>query len=596
MEAVITGLIFVLALLGVPLFAVFGGASMAFFGVEDREGSINFAGAEFFTHRFADSPLTVTIPLFIFAGYILAESGTPTRLVRLSRAWLGWMPGGLAIVCIFASAFFTTFTGGSGITIVAIGGLLLPALLAERYNENFSLGLVTTGGSLGLLFPPSLPLILYAIVGGISITKLFVAGILPGILTVVVLVAYAVFIGKRSKMPRTKFDGKEAFASLREAIWEILLPVVLVFGLILGILRIHEAAAFAASYALIIEVWVYKDVSFRKDLPRIIRDSMTMFGAILVILATAIGFTGYLIDARVPDLALDALEQFIASPGASMIVLSIMLAPLMLILFLRKHPSPTVVKWSKIIAYVDLVLIVAVLTTGILINLHVFEPPDALVGFLSGPIVFLLMLNIFLLIVGMLMDVFSAIVVVVPLVLPIAEAMGINKYHLAIVFLLNLEIGYLTPPVGLNLFISSLRFEKPVTQLYRAVVPFIGLLLVALVITTYVPLVVPGLFPTDEGDNLMEETPDTPVGDPDDETNELLEDIMGGDDGGDDFTLDDLGDDDFTLDDLGDDGDFTLDDLGDDAVLDEAPPEEEEDDGVFTLDDLGDDAILDDSP
>ncbi|MEM9191321.1 MAG: TRAP transporter large permease subunit [Myxococcota bacterium] len=522
MEGLITAAIFVFALFGVPLFAVFGGASMAFFGVEDRAGSVNFAGAEFFTHRFADSPLTVTIPLFIFAGYILAESGTPTRLVRLSRAWLGWMPGGLAIVCIFASAFFTTFTGGSGITIVAIGGLLFPALLSDKYEEKFSLGLVTAGGSLGLLFPPSLPLILYAIVGGISITQLFLAGLIPGILTVVILAAYAIVIGIRSEMPRTPYNAKEAFSALRESVWEVLLPVVLVVGLISGVLRIHEAAAFAASYALVVEVWVYKDVSFRKDLPRIIRDSMTMFGAILVILATAIGFTGYLIDARVPDLALDLLTQFI-----------------------------------------------------------------------SGPIAFLLILNIFLLIVGMLMDVFSAIVVVVPLVVPIAlnPAIGVDPYHLGIVFLLNLEIGYLTPPVGLNLFISSLRFDKPVTLLYRAVLPFIGLLLIALLIVTYVPLWFPAmLLPSDEVDTInLQEPAELETETPNPEDDPLLQEIMGGD-GDDGLTLDDLGDDDgdFTLDDLGDDdGSFTLDDLGDesDLTLDDLG-----DDADLTLDDLGDDA------
>ena len=409
-------LLALLALIGAPLFAIFGAASMLLFHALP-DTSITGAANDVFSEKFADSPLLVTIPLFTFAGYLLAESGTPQRLVKLSRAWLGWMPGGLAMVCLAASAFFTTFTGGSGITIVAIGGLLFPALLADRYEENFSLGLVTTGGSLGLLFPPSVPMILYGVVAGVMIEKLFLAGIIPGILTVAALAIYSSITGIKLSMPRVAFDPGTAFASLWEAKWEVLLPIGLLGGMYTGLLRIHEAAAFTAIYVLIIEVWVYRDVSFRGDLPRIIRESMTLVGAILAILATAIGFTAYLIQARVPMTILEAME-----------------------------------------------------------------------GFISSPIMFLIALNVFLIVVGMLMDIFSAIVVVVPLIIPIAERFGIDPYHLGIVFLLNLEIGYMTPPVGLNLFISSFRFDKPITQLYRSVLPFIGLLGIALIIVTYIPV------------------------------------------------------------------------------------------------------------
>ena len=437
MDGVIVVVLIVLAILGMPLFAVFGAAAMVLF--ENMENTkITGAAHDVFSEKFADSPLMVTIPLFVFAGYIMAESGTPQRLVRLSRAWLGWLPGGLAMVALAASAFFTTFTGGSGITIVAIGGLLYPALIQERYSERFSLGLITTGGSLGLLFPPSLPLVLYGVVAGVLIEKLFLAGILPGLVTMVALGAYAFMFGIRAKLPRTKFDFGEAGSAFWEAKWEILLPIALLGGLYTGALRIHEAAAFAALYALIIEVWVYKDVSFRRDLPRIIRESTTMFGAILAILATAIGFTAYLIQAQVPMLILDAMEQI-----------------------------------------------------------------------LTSPFMFLLALNIFLLLVGMLMDIFSAIVVVVPLIVPIALHFGIDPYHLGIVFLLNLEIGYMTPPVGLNLFISSFRFDKPVTLLYRAVLPFIGLLIIALVLTTYIPALstwLPSFVETEEMPD-MQQTP-----------------------------------------------------------------------------------------
>jgi len=484
MDALIAVLLVLFAILGTPLFVIFGAGSMIYFAQDPRPNSISFAAAEVFTEKFADSPLMVTLPLFIFAGYIMAESGTPKRLVALSRAWLGWLPGGLAIVCIMASAFFTTFTGGSGITIVAIGGLLFPALLADKYPERFSLGLVTAGGSLGLLFPPSLPLILYGIVAGVLIEKLFLAGLIPGLITLFILGGYAIWIGVREKMPRSAFDGKAAFEATWNAKWEIMLPLVIIGGLLTGSMRIHEAAAFAAIYALVIEVWIYRDVSFRRDLPRIIRESTTMFGAILAILATAIGFTGFLITANVPALALDLMSEVI-----------------------------------------------------------------------EGPFMFLLLLNVFLLVVGMLMDIFSAIVVVVPLIVPIATdpSIGIDPYHLGIIFLLNLEIGYLTPPVGLNLFISSFRFGKPVTLLYKAVLPFIGLLVVALLLTTYIEwlAVAPTQLDTREEINI-EETP-LPIDDGSDAgiDDDLMNDIMGGDDM-DDFNLDDLeGEgDDFNLDDL----------------------------------------------
>lgn len=440
---VIVGLI-LLALLGTPLLAIFAAAAMILFaGLEDT--SITGAAADIFSEKFAESPLLVTIPLFTFAGYLMAESGTPQRLVRVSRAWFGWMPGGLAMVCLVASAFFTTFTGGSGITIVAIGGLLYPALLSEKYPEKFSLGLVTAGGSLGLLFPPSLPIVLFAVVAGIEVEKMFVAGLIPGVVTIFALAVYAAIVGVRNpEIPRQAFEAKEAWASLKAVFWELMLPVLLILALAFGVLRIHEAAAFTALYVLIIEVFVYKDVKF-KDLQPIVKESMTMVGAILAILATAVGFTGYLIQAQVPMKILEWMQSFIDTS----------------------------------------------------------DPVQA-------QITFLLVLNVFLLVVGMLMDIFSAIVVVVPLVLPVARQLGINDYHLGIVFLLNLEIGYLTPPVGLNLFISSFRFGKPVTLLYKAVLPFIGLLLVALAVTTYWPGLSLMFLPEGAGANEM--VIDEPVG------------------------------------------------------------------------------------
>jgi len=424
------------ALIGAPLFAVFGAASLVLFE-QLPNTPITGAANDVFGEKFANSLLLVTIPLFTFAGYLMAESGTPKRLVNLSKSWIGWLPGGLAIVALLASAFFTTFTGGSGITIVAIGGLLYPALMAGKYSERFSLGMVTAGGSLGLLFPPSVPVILYGVVAGVLIEKLFLAGLIPGVLTLVALAAYSIAVGVRAEMPRTEFNLREAIATTWEAKWEVLLPVVLIGGLISGVLRIHEAAAFTAVYVLVIEVFVYRDIKPR-ELPKIIRESMTLVGAIMAILATAIGFTAYLIQAEVPQKLLEMMEVLV-----------------------------------------------------------------------SDQLTFLFALNIFLILVGMLMDIFSAIVVVVPLIVPIAHHFGVDPYHLGIVFLLNLEIGYLTPPVGLNLFIASFRFDKPVTLLYRAVLPFIGLLLVALALTTYVPALSTYLTQFHEGEEILDFAPNS---------------------------------------------------------------------------------------
>jgi C4-dicarboxylate transporter DctM subunit len=495
MDGIWIVLLTVLAILGAPLFAIFGAASMLLFGALP-DTSITGTANDVFSEKFADSPLLVTIPLFTFAGYLMAESGTPHRLVKVSRAWLGWMPGGLAMVCLMASAFFTTFTGGSGITIVAIGGLLYPALVQDGYEENFSLGLVTTGGSLGLLFPPSVPMIIYGVVAGIMIEKLFLAGLIPGIITVAALALYSSMTGIKHKMPRTAFNRTEAIKTLWEAKWEAFLPVALLGGMYSGFLRIHEAAAFTAIYTLVIEVWIYRDVSFRKDLPRIIRESMTLVGAILAILATAIGFTAFLIQARVPMIILDAME-----------------------------------------------------------------------GLITSQVMFLIALNVFLIGVGMLMDIFSAIVVVVPLIVPIALRFGVDPYHLGIVFLLNLEIGYMTPPVGLNLFISSFRFNKPITQLYRSVLPFIGLLGVALIIVTYIPALstwLPNLVETNAV-NL-----DAPMDDELDENEEIGLDLdaLEGDD--EDFDLDAL---------EGDDEDFDLDAL--DALEGDEELETEDEFGVL---------------
>ncbi|MEW6511356.1 MAG: TRAP transporter large permease subunit [Bacteroidota bacterium] len=401
-----------LAFLGAPLFAVFGAVSMLAFAAEGIDPSVIMVDLT----RIFTNPTLVAIPLFTFAGYMLAESKAPVRLVNLARAIFGMIPGGLAVVALVTSAMFTAFTGASGVTIIALGGLLYPILLKEQYPEKFSLGLITTTGSLGLLFPPSLPIILYALIASISIDKLFAAGIVPGVLLVAALTVYSVRQGKKFNLQRHPFVWSNVLSSLRAAAWELPLPIVVVAGIYSGAFTATEAAAVTAFYVLVVEVFVYKDLTLFKDVPRVMRDSMTLVGAVLMIIGVAMGLTNYLIDQEVPNRLFEMTRTFIESPT-----------------------------------------------------------------------MFLVVLNLFLIVVGMMMDIFSAIIVVVPLIKPIAEAYGINPVHLGIIFLTNLEIGYLTPPVGLNLFISSLRFEKPVFTVVRATLVYIGILLAALLVITYVP-------------------------------------------------------------------------------------------------------------
>lgn len=419
-----------LAFIGVPLFSIFGAAAILLF-LNLPEGTWASPAIDVFSERFAANPSLMTIPLFTFAGYMLAESGMPRRLIALSRAWLGWMPGGLAVVCLIASAFFTTFTGGSGITIVAVGGLLLPVMLEDGYPEKFSLGLVTTGGSLGILFPPAVPLILYGVVSQVSMDKLLVAGIIPGTLVVIVLGVYAAIVGVRTGFKKTPFRAKAAMRTLWDFKWEAIIPLVLIGGLATGYMRIFEASIFTAIYVLFIEVAVYRDISIRRDLPRIAVDSMILVGAILVILACAMGFTSWMIQAEIPTKLLDFIQSVIKSK-----------------------------------------------------------------------FVFLLVLNIFLIFIGMVMEVFSALIVAVPLMLPIAHAYGLDPFHFAIIFLLNLEIAYLAPPLGINLFISSIRFGKPITYLYRTVLPFILVLFVTLMVVCYLPILTTWLPDKIKDDNI----------------------------------------------------------------------------------------------
>ena len=403
--------ILLLILLGAPIFVIISGLALFLF----FSGQIDSSAMIIEMYRIATTPILVAIPLFTFAGYLLSESGAPKRLIRFSDAILGWLPGGLSIIALFACAIFTALTGATGLTIIALGGILFPALIQGRYPEKFSLGLLTTSGTLGLLFPPSLPLIIYAIVAKVGIDQLFLAGILPGVLLVILLSAFSIQKAAFSEIPRTKFNLSEVFRALWEMIWEFPLPVVVLGGIYSGYFVISEAAAITAIYVLFVEVVIYRDIKWR-DLPRIMRKSMVLVGGILIILGAALGLTNYLIDEEIPMKMLD---------------------------FFKAH--------------------------------------------ITSPFVFLVVLNFFLLAVGCIMGIFSALTVVVPLITPIAHAYGIHPIHLGIIFLTNLEIGASIPPLGINLFISSIRFEKPVLRLYLASLPFIAILLVGLAIITYFP-------------------------------------------------------------------------------------------------------------
>ena len=411
-------ILLLLALAGAPLFAVI--AASALWGFYQTDVDLQVMAVEIY--RVAEMPVLIAIPLFTFAGYLLGESKAPQRLVRITDAFLGWMPGGLAIVALVACALFTAFTGASGVTIVALGALLVPALQKAGYRQQFNLGLVTTSGSLGLLFAPSLPLILYGVVAQqmaldtpVSIDDLFLAGLIPGTLMLVALSVYAALQPRQRVASEHRFDKAEAWAAIKDSAWEIPLPIVVLGGIYSGFFAVSEAAAITALYVLLVTVVIRREITF-VQLPTVMRDSMKLVGAILLILAVSLASTNYMIDAGIP-------EQIFA--------------------FIQQHVSD---------------------------------------GF-----TFLLLLTLFLLVLGMMLDIFSAIVIMIPIILPIAIEYGIHPVHLGILFLANMQLGYFTPPVGMNLFIASFRFNQPVMTLYRATLPFFFILLITVLIITYVP-------------------------------------------------------------------------------------------------------------
>lgn len=401
-----------MALFGAPIFAVLGAAAAVLFLLD----GVSAAAVPLETYSLTTSPFLAAIPLFTVTGFVLAEGQSSQRLLGLFRALFGWMPGGTAIVTVTVCAFFTAFTGGSGVTILALGGLLLPSLLKEGYGERFSLGTLTASGSLGLLFPPALPLILYGVVAEVDVKDLFVAGILPGILLVSLLAMYGVRQGVVRQVPKTPFSMQAAGRALWTAKFELAIPLIALGALFSGRATLIESAAVTAAFAIFVQVAIHREIGFGRPLFAVLAKCATLLGGVLIILGVAKGLSNYMVDAMIPDRLLEWASGSIES------------------------------KW-----------------------------------------VFLLLLNLFLLLVGAFMDIFSAIVVVVPLVRPLGEQFGIDPVHLGIIFIANLELGYLTPPVGLNLFLASYRFERPLLTIYRAAVPMLLILGVGVLLITYVP-------------------------------------------------------------------------------------------------------------
>jgi C4-dicarboxylate transporter DctM subunit len=417
-------ILLIVAALGAPLFSVLLGASLlGFYGLYDGELDVVLSIIPIELYRIVDTPLLVALPLFTFSGYLLSEANTSTRLVNLMQSLFGWLPSGLAIVAFIACAVFTALTGASGVTIVALGALLLPALKQAGFADKFSLGLVTTSGSLGLLLVPSVPLILYGVIvqqlnvgEPFTVVELFVAGVAPLCLMLSLLIGWTLWHHRGGKIPRISFTLEKLSSALWDARWELPLPLVVLGGVFGGYFAISEAAAVTAAYVVLAEVVLYREVAWRQ-LSRVAVESMVMVGGILLILGIALGFTNFLVDAEAPQQLLAFMNRYI-----------------------------------------------------------------------EDPLSFLILLNVLLLILGAMLDIFSALVIMVPLLLPVAVGYGVHPVHLGIIFLANMQIGYFTPPVGMNLFIASYRFKKPLTELYSATLPFLLVLLLALMLITYFPL------------------------------------------------------------------------------------------------------------
>jgi tripartite ATP-independent transporter DctM subunit len=419
--ALLLSILVVLAfLLGAPVFVAMGGVGMALFFMESGPEAI--AAVPTATFNLVASATLPAIPLLTVAGYILAEGGAAARLVRAYKGLFGWLPGGVAVMVASVCAVFTTFTGASGVTILALGGLLLPALLEEKYPEPFSVGLVTASGSLGLLFPPSLPVILYAVVANAPIDHLFIGGLLPGLLMIGLVAAYGMRVGIKAGAPRPPFDGREAARAFWAAKWDLGLPLLVIVSVGTGFATVVEAAAIAAAYSIIVEVFILREVHPTRELPRVLVHAAALVGSVLILLGAALGVTSFLVDAEIPTRLVEWMTATVKSPA-----------------------------------------------------------------------LFLLLLNAVLLVLGSVLEIYSAIVVLAPLLAPLGAAYGIDPIHLGVVFLANLELGFLFPPMGLNLFLAASRFEKPLPYIYKRTFPFLIIMAVGVLAITYLPALTTGV-------------------------------------------------------------------------------------------------------
>jgi C4-dicarboxylate transporter, DctM subunit len=405
-------------LVGTPVFVVMAGFAMVLFW---KDGT-PIAAVPTNTFGLVTSATLPAVPLLTVAGYVLAEGGSARRLVRAYKSLFGWMPGGVAVMAAFVCAIFTTFTGASGVTILALGGLVLPTLLDEGYPEGFSLGLVTAAGSLGLLFPPSLPVILYGVVAQVPIDHLFIGGLVPGLLMILLVAGYGIAVGVKAKAPRQTFHAGEALRALWDAKWDLGLPAIVIVALVSGYATIVEASALGVAYAIVVELVVFRDVHPTRDLPRVLTHAATLVGSVVILLGVALGLTNWLVDAEIPT---------------------------------------RLVEWM---------------------TAHV-----------KSPAVFLLALNVALLVLGSVLEIYSAIIVLAPLVAPLGAAYGIEPIHLGVVFLANLELGFLFPPMGLNLFLAASRFQKPLPYLWRRAAPFLLIMAVGVLLITYLPPITTGV-------------------------------------------------------------------------------------------------------
>ncbi|MGH8519458.1 MAG: TRAP transporter large permease, partial [Panacagrimonas sp.] len=405
--------LFIATLLGAPIFAVLAGSGLILFWADGSP----LSSLTIDHYGMATNPTVPTIPLFTLAGYFLAEGGASKRLVRFFNAGVGNFRGGPAVLVALVCAFFTSFTGASGVTILALGGLLMPVLLAAGYSERNSLGLVTSAGSLGLLLPPCLPLIFYGVIANVDIRDMFLGGIVPAFFMIVLAAAWGISQAPRAAPTEARrYDWRELRSAAWDAKWELFMPVVAIGSLFSGLATPVEAAALTALYAFVGETLVYRDLHITRDVPRVMAEAGVLVGGVLLILGVALGLTNYLAFAEIPARAVDWVTSAVHSK-----------------------------------------------------------------------VLFLLLVNVFLLIVGMLMDVYSATVIVVPLLIPLGRAFGVDPIHLGIIFLANLELGYLHPPVGQNLFLSSMRFNKPIMEVFWATLPMLIVFLVGVLLITYVP-------------------------------------------------------------------------------------------------------------